>query len=214
MLLAISASSPYLDGATPGCTRRARRPSPSPSRAAASPTPTASWQAYRDYLDLLIRTSSIVEYTQVWWSVRPHFSFGTVEVRICDAQTTARESEALAALIVACVAQAARDHDEGVPFADPPRRLIEENLWRAIRFGLDGTLIDFERAEVPGGRGGRAAAAWTAPVRAELGSSSSSRSATAPSASAARSPTGADARGLRRGRARDRPDLRQEAETA
>ncbi len=55
----------------------------------------------------------------MWWSVRPHFEFGTVEVRICDAQSTAGESEALGGLIVACVAQAARDIDEGVPFADP-----------------------------------------------------------------------------------------------
>ena len=85
--------------------------------------------------------------------------FGTVEVRICDAQATAQESEALAALIVACVAQAARDVDEGVPFADPPRRLIEENMWRAIRYGLDGRLIDLERGRgVPGARGDRAAA--------------------------------------------------------
>ena len=58
----------------------------------------------------------------MWWSVRPHFSFGTVEVRICDAQATAQESEALAALIVACVAQAMRDVDEGVPVRRPARR--------------------------------------------------------------------------------------------
>src|SRR5439155_212901 len=74
---------------------------------------------------------------------RPHFSFGTVEVRICDAQGTAAESEALAALMVACVAQAARDLDEGRPHQDLPRRLIEENFWRAIRHGQDGMLIDF-----------------------------------------------------------------------
>ncbi len=103
--------------------------------------------AYREYIEFLLRTSSIVEFTQVWWSVRPHFEFGTVEVRICDAQSTAAESEALAALIVACVAQAARDVDEGVPFSDPPPRLIEENMWRAIRYGLDGKMVDLERAE-------------------------------------------------------------------
>jgi carboxylate-amine ligase len=102
--------------------------------------------------------------------VRPHFSFGTVEVRICDAQPTAAESEALAALVVACVAQAARDYDNGRRVPDPPGRLIEENMWRALRFGLDGKLIDLERAEE------RPAAAelerlveWTAPACAELG---------------------------------------------
>ena len=95
----------------------------------------------------------------MWWSVRPHFSFGTVEVRICDAQCTAAESEGLAALIVACVAQAARDIDAGVPSVDLPGRLIEENMWRAIRYGLDGELLDLERGErVPGGRDARPAA--------------------------------------------------------
>ncbi len=68
-----------------------------------------------------MQTYSIVEFTQVWWSVRPHFSFGTVEVRICDAQATAQESDALAAMMVACIAQAARDVDEGVPVTDFPR---------------------------------------------------------------------------------------------
>ena len=70
--------------------------------------------AYADYVDFLVRTNSIVEHTQLWWSVRPHHGFGTVEMRICDAQTTAEESSALAGLTVACVAQAALDHDEGV----------------------------------------------------------------------------------------------------
>ena len=83
------------------------------------PDAFGGWAAYREYIEFLVRTSSIVEFTQVWWSVRPHFSFGTVEVRICDAQATAQESDALAALMVACIAQAARDVDEGVPFADP-----------------------------------------------------------------------------------------------
>ncbi len=106
----------------------------------------------------------------MWWSVRPHFEFGTVEVRICDAQATVPESEALAALMVACVAQAARDVDEGVPFADPAPRLVEENMWRAIRHGLDGHMIDLDRAEeYPAAAIVERLAAWTEPVRAELG---------------------------------------------
>ncbi len=68
------------------------------------------------------------------------------------------------------MAQAARDEDEGVPFADPARRLIEENLWRAIRFGQDGALIDLDRAEqYPAAAAAERLLAWTAPVRAELG---------------------------------------------
>ena len=128
------------------------------------------WDTFADYIDFLDRTDSIVEYTQVWWSVRPHFSFGTVEVRICDAQATAKESEELSALIVACVAQAMRDEDEGRPGADVPGRLIEENLWRAIRFGLDGELIDLAtRRTYPAREVTGRLLEWTAPARAELG---------------------------------------------
>ena len=106
-------------------------------------------------MDFLIRTRSIVEHTQLWWSVRPHHAYGTVEVRICDAQTSAEDSTALAGLIVACVAQAALDLDEGVPYEPPPGRLIEENFWRAIRYGLDGKLIDLERGGGVSGGGDR-----------------------------------------------------------
>jgi carboxylate-amine ligase len=134
------------------------------------PDAFGSWAAYREYIELLVRTHSIVEFTQVWWSVRPHFQFGTVEVRICDAQATAQESDALAALMVACIAQAVRDVDEEVPFADPAPRMIEENMWRAIRFGLDGRLVDLDRAEeYPARAAIERLGAWTAPVRGELG---------------------------------------------
>ena len=91
-----------------------------------------------------MRTGSIVEFTQLWWSVRPHHSFGTVEVRICDAQTTAAEADGLAELMVACVAQALREIDAGETPPDLPHRLIEENMWRAIRYGQDGRLLDLE----------------------------------------------------------------------
>jgi carboxylate-amine ligase len=102
--------------------------------------------------------------------VRPHLTYGTVEVRICDAQATAQESEALTALIVACVAQAARETDEGVPYPDPAPRLIEENMWRAIRFGLEGELIDLQRAELYPARAAiENLLQWTAPMRSELG---------------------------------------------
>jgi carboxylate-amine ligase len=134
------------------------------------PDAFGSWDAFAQYIDFLVHTQSIVEYTQVWWSVRPHFSFGTVEVRICDAQCTAAESEGLAALIVACVAQAARDIDAGVPSVDLPGRLIEENVWRAIRYGLDGELLDLERGEVyPASETHERLLGWCNPACSELG---------------------------------------------
>ena len=79
-------------------------------------------------------------------------------------------SEGLAALIVACVAQAARDIDAGIPFVDLPGRMIEENVWRAVRYGLDGELLDLERGEpYPAGETLDRLLAWSAPACAELG---------------------------------------------
>jgi glutamate---cysteine ligase / carboxylate-amine ligase len=170
LLLAISTNSPFVDGRDSGLhTARTQTFTKSFPRCGV-PDAFGDWRGFKDYLDFLVRTNSIVEYTQVWWSIRPHLSFGTVEVRICDAQSTAAESEALAALIAGSVLQAARDVDEGVPFVDPAPRLVEENVWRAIRYGLDGKLIDLERAEErPAGEAVERLLAWTAPVRGDLG---------------------------------------------
>jgi carboxylate-amine ligase len=169
-LLALSANSPYLDGRDAGLHSARTQSFTKSFPRCGVPDAYGTWAAFRDYIEFLVGTGSIVEYTQVWWSVRPHFSFGTVEVRICDAQSTAQESEALAALITACVAQAARDEDDGVPFEDPARRLIEENVWRALRYGMDGLLIDLGRAcETPAAEAVEELLRWTAPMRAELG---------------------------------------------
>jgi carboxylate-amine ligase len=171
LLLAISASSPFLDGRDSGLHSARTQIFTKSFPRCGIPDPYGSWDAFAQYVDFLVRTGSIVEYTQLWWSIRPHFSFGTVEVRICDSQITAGESEGLAALIVACVAQAAQDIDAGIPSIDVPGRLLEENLWRATRYGLDGELLDLER----GGESYPAAEAvdrllrWTAPARTELG---------------------------------------------
>jgi carboxylate-amine ligase len=170
LLLAISANSPYLDGRDSGLHSARTQSFTKSFPRCGVPDAFGGWEAYRRYIEFLLKTRSIVEFTQVWWSVRPHFSFGTVEVRICDAQSGAHESEALAALLVACIVQAARDVDEGLPFVDQPPRLIEENMWRAIRHGLDGRLIDLERAEeYPAREAIARLGAWTAPVREELG---------------------------------------------
>jgi glutamate---cysteine ligase / carboxylate-amine ligase len=169
LLLAISANSPYVDARDSGLHSARSQTFTKSFPRCGVPDSFGSWDTYREYIDFLVKTTSIVEYTQVWWSIRPHFGFGTVEVRICDAQSTAQEAEALSGLIVACVAQAARDEDERVPFSDPPRRLIEENFWRAIRRGQDGRLIDLDRTEeFPAAAAADRLLQWTAPVRAEL----------------------------------------------
>lgn len=169
-LLAISANSPFLDGRDSGLHSARTQVFTRSFPRCGVPDVFGGWRAFAEYVEFLVRTQSIVEYTQVWWSVRPHLEFGTVEVRICDTQPTAAESEALAALIVACVAQATRDIDEGVKAVELPARMIEENLWRAIRYGLDGELLDLPRAEpFPARAVVDRLLAWTEPVRRELG---------------------------------------------
>src|SRR5271166_5137532 len=170
LLLAISANSPFLDGRDSGLGSARTQAFTKSFPRCGVPDAFGGWRAYREYIEFLLTTRSIVEFTQVWWSVRPHFSFGTVELRICDAQATAQESEALAALMVACAAQAARDVDENVPYTVEQPRMIEENMWRAIRFGLDGRLIDLDVAEeYPARAAIDRLLEWTAPVRSELG---------------------------------------------
>jgi carboxylate-amine ligase len=170
VLLAISANSPFLDGRDSGLHSARTQIFTKSFPRCGVPDAYGSWDAFTDYVDFLAHTGSIVEYTQVWWSIRPHFTFGTVEVRICDAQSSAAESEALAALIVGCVAQAARDIDDGVPHVDLPRRMIEENVWRAVRHGLDGELLDLlKREPYPAAEAADRLLRWTTPARAELG---------------------------------------------
>jgi carboxylate-amine ligase len=148
LLLALSANSPFVDGRDSGLHSGRSQTFTKSFPRCGVPDAFGSWQAWDDYVALLVRTGSIVEFTQLWWSVRPHHDFGTVEVRVCDAQMTAAESDALAELIVACVRRAAAEVDAGETPPDLPHRLIEENMWRAIRHGLDGRLLDLDAPRI------------------------------------------------------------------
>jgi glutamate---cysteine ligase / carboxylate-amine ligase len=164
LLLAVSANSPYVDGRDSGLHSARTQIFTKSFPRCGIPDAFGSWDAWADYVNLLVRTNSIIEFTQLWWSVRPHHAFGTVEVRICDIQMTAPESDGLAALIVDCVAQAAREVDAGETPPDLPGRLIEENVWRALRYGLDGRLLDLEGPtveEFPAGEALDRLRAWT-----------------------------------------------------
>ena len=173
LLLAVSANSPFLDRRDTGLhsvrseifTRTVPR--------CGVPSAFRDWKTYADFIGTLVRVGSVVESTQLWWSVRPHHSFGTVEVRICDAQTRGDESLALAGLIAACLAQTALDYDEhgyegrGAPLAGNE---IEENLWRAIRYGAGGRMVDFRRGEeVPTRAALDQVLVWTEQARTQLG---------------------------------------------
>jgi carboxylate-amine ligase len=166
LLLALSASSPLLEGQDTRLQSARTLTFTRTFPRCGVPDAFGDWATYRAYLEMLCDTGSIVEATQVWWSIRPHLKNGTVEVRICDAQPDAARGDALAALIVACVAQASADIDEGVPFIDPAPRLVEENIWRAIRHGLDGDMIDLETLTTyPATAIEERLLAWTEPAR-------------------------------------------------
>ena len=173
LLLAISANSPFLDRRDTGLHSVRSEIFTRTFPRCGVPSPFRDWATYADFVTTLQKVGSVVESTQLWWSVRPHHSFGTVEVRICDAQTRGEESFQLAGLIAACIAQSALDYDEhgydgrGAPLAD---REIEENLWRAIRYGAGGRMVDFRRGvELPTRSVLEEVLVWTEPARSQLG---------------------------------------------
>jgi glutamate---cysteine ligase / carboxylate-amine ligase len=165
-LLAASANSPFLDGHDTGLASVRTEIFTRTFPRCGIHEPFGDWATYADFVDLLTQTNAIVEATQLWWSVRPHHWFGTVELRICDAQTRGEESFALAGVMTACVIQAAHDYDDGRLPRPLRQREIEENLWRAIRYGSEGKMIDFEaREEIPTKAAIERLLEWTAPAR-------------------------------------------------
>jgi carboxylate-amine ligase len=87
------------------------------------------------------------DYTYLWYDVRPHPNFGTVEIRCCDSQTRVEHTVALAALIQAMVKELSEHYDEGSQLADYPWQMLDENKWLAARHGLDGEIVDLPSNE-------------------------------------------------------------------
>ncbi len=169
-LLALSANSPFLDGHETGLQSIRTQIFTRTFPRCGVHEPFGDWETYAAFIERLHTTGAIVEATQLWWSVRPHHRFGTVEFRICDAQTDGDESFALSGLVGACIAQAAADFDEGKLPEPLPGREIEENFWRAIRWGLDGEMIDWRGngEMVPTRQLVEGLAEWSAPAAAAM----------------------------------------------
>src|SRR5207342_3049807 len=108
-----------------------------------------------------------------WWSIRPHLAFPTVEIRISDGQPELAEAQGLAAFAASLAVRVARAYDEGRPVQPLPHRLIEENFWRAIRWGLSGELLDFARGEsIPARQRIEELVEWVLPAAEEIGAAS------------------------------------------
>jgi glutamate---cysteine ligase / carboxylate-amine ligase len=169
-LLALSASSPFVEGVDSGLHSARTQIFTRMFPRCGVPDAYDGWDGFERYVRFLYETRSIDEHTQLWWSVRPHLAFPTVEIRICDGQPDLGEARSLSALIYALTARIARAVDEGEPLPDFPHRLIEENLWRAIRHGLSGELIDLATGDVRPARAHlERLTEWVLPVAEELG---------------------------------------------
>jgi glutamate---cysteine ligase / carboxylate-amine ligase len=169
-ILALSASSPFVEDVNTGLHSARTQIFTRFFPRCGIPDAYGDWATFESYVRFLYDTGSIDEHTQMWWSVRPHLAFPTVEIRIADAQPLQEEAISLAAFAYSLTVRIARAVDEGEPLLLPEHRFIEENFWRAIRHGLSGELIDLRTGRV---RSARAAIEelieWVQPVADELG---------------------------------------------
>ena len=145
-LLALSANSPFWHGRDTGlASTRIKVFDPFPR--SGLPPAFASWEEFELLVERGVKTNSFADYTYIWWDLRPHPRLGTVEVRICDAQSRLENVAGLVALIQSLAATLAERYERQGQVPSQPRPLIEENKWRAARYGLDADLIWLERDE-------------------------------------------------------------------
>jgi carboxylate-amine ligase len=169
-ILTLSASSPFVENVNTGLHSARTQIFTRFFPRCGVPDAFASWAEYESFVRFLYDTGSVTEHTQIWWSVRPHLAFPTIEVRIADGQPELAEAQSLAAFTASLVARVARAYDEGEPVEPLPHRLIEENFWRALRFGLPGELIDFARGKpIPARQRLEELLEWVQPAAEEIG---------------------------------------------
>nr|WP_246323764.1 glutamate--cysteine ligase [Petropleomorpha daqingensis] len=145
--LALSASSPFWKGADTGlASARSKVFESMPT--AGLPYQLSGWHEFEDYMQTLISTHAIESVREVWWDIRPHPNFGTVELRICDGLPTLDEIGAVAALSQCLVEQFDRELDRGYTLPVPASWVLRENKWRAARYGLDADIVVDEKGTV------------------------------------------------------------------
>lgn len=139
-LLACSASSPFWQGNDTGlASSRITIFEALPT--AGHPCTFADWASFERFYDALVASRAVRSIKDIWWDIRPHPDYGTVEIRICDEPPTLRETTALVALAHALAAWLDSRAEEGETFAPPPDWMIRENKWRASRWGLDADFV-------------------------------------------------------------------------
>lgn len=146
VLLALSANSPFWRGAVSGL-HSTRLPIFRAFPRVGVPPKWRDWEDFSSQIDFMTKSGVIEDYTYLWYDVRPHPRFGTVEIRVCDAQTRVEHTVALAALIQAMVAELCEHFDAGRRLANYPWQMLDENKWLAARHGLDAELVDLPSSD-------------------------------------------------------------------
>jgi len=145
-VLCLSTSSPFWMGRTTGL-KSYRSIIFSNFPRSGIPRTYHSWEEYASMLETLVRTHTIPDGSKIWWDVRPNHSYPTLEFRICDVCTRVDEAVCIAAIFQAIIAKLWKLRRDNLSFRVYPAELIQENKWRAVRYGLDGKLIDFGKQE-------------------------------------------------------------------
>ncbi len=168
-LLALSANSPFWQGRATGlASTRVKVFEPFPR--AGLPPAFASYEEFELLVERGIKSNSFEDYTYIWWDLRPHPRLGTIEMRVCDAQTRIESVAAITALVQSLVATFAGSFDRGEDLSLEPITLVAENKWRASRYGLSAKLIDFSTdSERPAPEAIRALVEQSRPAARELG---------------------------------------------
>jgi glutamate---cysteine ligase / carboxylate-amine ligase len=141
ILLALSANSPFWRGVPTGV-MSTRTPIFKTFPRVGVPPRYESWSDFVSRVEFMVEAKAVDDYTFFWWDVRPHPNLGTVEVRVCDAQTRLEHTIAIAALVQAMAKELAEHYESGYELGSYPQEMLEENKWLAARYGIEGELVD------------------------------------------------------------------------
>lgn len=145
ILLALSTNSPFWRGVPTGL-MSTRTPIFKQFPRVGIPPRYDGWADYQARVQFMVEAKAVEDYTYFWWDVRPHPNLGTVEVRVCDAQTRLEHTVAIAALVQCMVKELAEDYEAGYELGSYPREMLEENKWLAARYGVEAELVDLPRS--------------------------------------------------------------------
>jgi carboxylate-amine ligase len=145
ILLALSTNSPFWRGVPTGL-KSTRTPIFKTFPRVGVPPRYEGWENYAARVEFMVRAGAVEDYTFFWWDVRPHPNLGTVEVRVCDAQTRLEHTLGLAALVQAMCKELAEHYEAGYELGTYPQEMLDENKWLAARYGIEGTLVDLPEA--------------------------------------------------------------------